>query len=242
MILLDLGGTHIRVVTSNREKILNYQEFVWRDWPNDKKLDFIKKYASNRLAFSFAGIKHESSVYLPSLELSVPLSMFSNLVAFENDVNLVALAYQNYGNVLAVCLGTGVGLGAVIDHEPILGNFGEIGHARYSENETYEDHFTELFKHKHFDDLPEKEQKQLLKDFSNTLDLLYNLFFPKVIVFHGSVAHQFFIRRNEILKYFDYPVKMIMSSEADIFKGLLSLVKMKKRKRSNRNSLKRGLR
>ncbi|MEM1988521.1 MAG: ROK family protein [Candidatus Woesearchaeota archaeon] len=236
---IDIGGTYLRFAKlkngtfyilkkerhnkTNKIKLKKHLEEII----NDKKTEGI----------SYAGIilKETSKskiIYLPNLKISLKISKKK---VSENDANLIALAHKKRGKiVVALVLGTGIGLGVWHKDNLLDGNFGEIGHIKIK-NKELETLILSKLKKTNFENLNRKEKEQFFKSIAELIENLFYVFFFDELVLHGAIGKIIFENINnkifkKILKVlkekFNKPIKITLSKETDVFVGLKILEEM----------------
>ncbi len=251
--LLDVSGSHLRIAKFDKRLKL-IEKIDWKNYSCKKRKELIygirdylkEKYGFDKrkkLLISYAGyrIKSKSNkIFLPNANLEIDLNKLNAIG--ENDLNLVALAYDHHEDVVALGIGTGIGLG-IFKQRPFFGNIGEIGHIILHNNKkiiTLEDIITKPFHDTKIEDLQNKELKKYLKHFVFMIDGIIKVFNPNVLVLHGTLSLKLLsyltVKRLkekiiELNKKLKYPLKLpkiICSNEMDVFYGLLKLKKYEK--------------
>ncbi len=157
VVVIDLGGTHLRIASVKNGKIIN---FIRKETSQSKSkllkqiVEGIKECKDekiDKLGVSCAGIiengviKISSNLPLKNFNLKKYLqNQFRAKIKIENDANCVALAEAKYGvkkkDFFILTLGTGIGGGIIIDGKLYKGRGagGELGHIILNNKKDFE--------------------------------------------------------------------------------------------------------
>ncbi|MEM4396364.1 MAG: ROK family protein [Candidatus Woesearchaeota archaeon] len=238
---IDIGGTYLRFA-----KLKNGTFYILKKERHNKTnkiklkkhLEEIINYRKTK-GISYAGIilketKKSKIIYLPNLRIRLRIS---KKIISENDANLIALAHKKIGKIVVVLvIGTGIGLGVWHKDKLLDGNFGEIGHIKIK-NKELETLILSKLKKTNFENLNRKEKEQFFKSIAELIENLFYVFFFDELVLHGAIGKIIFEnRKNRIFKKtfinikqkFNKSIKVALSKESDVFKGLKILEKTKK--------------
>lgn len=241
MMYIDIGGTYLRIAVfkNNKFKII-------KKIPHNKrrKKEFKRNLEkvinnSNVKGVSYAGIilkesKNEKIIYLPNVHITLKLK--KNIVS-ENDANLIALSHRKKNKViLSLVVGTGIGIGVWYRDRLLDKNFGEIGHINFNGKEL-EKLVLQKIKKKGFENLDKKEKERFFSTIATLIENLFLIFFFDELVLHGSLGKIIyqnkdtkFLKRclKNIREKFNKSIKVTLSDETDVFKGLRILEELKK--------------
>lgn len=196
VIVVDIGGTHIRFARVKNNKIF---DFTKKDTPKNKKDilkeidEYIKKNINkniNGIGISCAGVIENNVIKIsPNLPLkNVNLKKylqpkFKKRFEIENDANCAGLAEARFGikkkNFIVITLGTGIGGGIIINKELYKGknSAGEFGEMVINQGKSLEDQYKKLKNNK------EKLADILGQGISNLISVLD----PEEIVLTGGL-------------------------------------------------------
>lgn len=237
LIGVDIGGTNIRCgVVSNDKKLLSYKKEGIKDKYSEKKIliqltGMLDEYNLNNIKGIGVGVPAivslETGVLREAYNLpgwkSIPLKKilekrYKIPVLVNNDANCFALcekhfgSARNYSNIAGVIIGTGFGVGVIINNKLYCGNncaAGEFGRI-ILKDKTVEDYCSGKFfideynmAGKEIYALAKKNNKTGLnafKEFGKNLGLgisiVINSIDPEIVVLGGSIskAYRFFKR------------------------------------------------
>lgn len=231
MYLLDFGGTYFRL--AKKEKIIEKIEY---NKTSIKKIVYLINKYRRIEGISYAGIvlqedKTSKLVLIPNKNIKLKIK---KSIVSENDANLIALAHSHgKETIVALILGTGIGVGCVYRGTLLNGNFGEIGHINTGKTELEKELLEKFRNGKKFEDLTKKEEQEFLRKVAKIIECLWYIFFFDKLVLHGSIGFFVYQRRKELTKYlkiqkeFKKPFKIVLSDESDVFRGLIKLIKFK---------------
>ncbi len=145
MITLDIGASKIDAVKFEKGNIIRKERFETpKNFEKFKKLISEIKTWNGEVKIAIAGFVKKGimwrNYHIPYLE-GIDLQKEFGFKTVMNDANAYALAQKgNYKNYLAITIGTGIGMGIVINEKLYTGNglAGELGHT-YFLNKKFED-------------------------------------------------------------------------------------------------------
>ena len=160
IIVMDIGGTHIRFARVKNNKI---SDFIKKDTPKNKNkllkelVNGIKNYVNKNtkgIGIACAGVIENGAV---KTSPNLPIENFNlkkylqpklkKRLKIENDANCAALAEARFGikkkNFFVLTLGTGIGGGIIINGNLYKGEYGagELGHIIIDNGKDFEYHY-----------------------------------------------------------------------------------------------------
>ncbi len=235
MLALDIGGSKIDTVKFENGKIVRKKRFETpKNLKDFKELISEIKTWDGELKVAIAGFVKKGimwrNYHIPYLE-GIDLQKEFGFKTVMNDANTYALAQQGkFKNYLAITLGTGIGMGIIIDDKLYLGNglAGELGHTYFLDKK-----FEELFsgssieKKVGYEGIPEnirKNKKYYHAILSRELYNLILLFDPEAIYLGGGLAKFLDLKmiENKLSKLLpaSYNVR-ILKGKKEVYYGLL---------------------
>jgi predicted NBD/HSP70 family sugar kinase len=235
MIALDIGGSKIDAVKFENGKIVRKERFETpKNLKDFKELISEIKTWDSTLRVAIAGFVKKGimwrNYHIPYLE-GIDLKKEFGFKTVMNDANSYALAQKGtFKNYLAITLGTGIGMGIVINEELYTGNglAGELGHT-YFQDKQFEELFSgsSIEKKVGYEKIPneiKKNKKYYHKILSRELYNLILLFDPEAIYLGGGLIKFLDIKliNNNLSKLLpaSYNVR-ILKGKKEVYYGLL---------------------
>lgn len=135
-LLMDIGGTNLRIATANEKRIISEEETKSAELFN--KLNELKKEKFDLAVIAFAGqIDRKNAIARNGPNNQIKNLSFRNLgkrviLIRDTVAQLVAESQKRKEkNIIFLTISTGIGMSAIIDGKIVQGkdgNFGEIGH------------------------------------------------------------------------------------------------------------------
>jgi|GEM_PF-7082752 len=208
---IDIGATKIEwaledyLHTKKGNKI-----FLKKSITNKELLKIIKSIIAKNpniknISIAAAGLVNKNKIlFMPNLKniKNFSIKINSKNIKIENDLKAAAISQLyihkqknlNFKNFLVLGVGTGVGLGIVINKEVYRGKSnmaGEIGHCRWEKKE-----FEKLIAGFNIKKIFLKNSKKMLRFFSLGLVNLILLFDPDIIYICGSVGKAYLSKKS----------------------------------------------
>lgn len=235
MLTLDIGASKIDVVKFEKGKVIRKKRFKTPKTLKDfKKLISELKKTNSEVRVAIAGFVKKGimwrNYHIPYLE-GIDLKKEFGFKKVMNDANAYALAqHGKFKNYLGITLGTGIGMGIVINRELYIGSglAGELGHT-YFLNDKFEELFSgsSMEKKVGYEGIPneiKKNKKYYHSILSRELYNLVMLFDPEAIYLGGGLVKflDFRLIETNLSKLLpaSYSVK-ILKGKKEICYGLL---------------------